>query len=151
MNHIGRSLTTIYRTERLIAQRRFAVVQNQIILFVLSGVVALIGLILLNVSLFFVLEARMSPAAASGILTAANVLLAGLIAFRAGRMHVQNEIAPALEVRNIAIADLEGEIEEATQELRVIANSLKGIRMDPLGSLPALILPLLTAILKKKT
>ena len=149
MHRISRSLTTIYRTERLIARRSLAVIQNQIVLVALAGVVALIGLILVNVSLFFVLEARMSPAAATGILAVVNIGFAGLLAAVAGRLNVEKEIAPAVEVRDMAIADLEAEVEEASQEVREIVKSLKGLGQNPLGSLSTLILPLITAILKK--
>jgi hypothetical protein len=149
VNRITRNLTTIYRIERLIARRRFSIVQSQAILMALAGVVALIGLILLNWSLFFVLEVRMSPAAASAILALVNIALAGLLASRAGRMNVEDEIAPAVEVRDLAIADLEAEVEDAAKEVRDIVNLLKGLRKDPFGSLTTLILPLVTAILKK--
>ena len=149
MNRITRNLTTIYRIERLIARRRFSIAQSQAILMALAGVVALIGLILLNWSLFFVLEVRMSPAAASAILALVNIALAGLLASRAGRMNVEDEIAPAVEVRDLAIADLEAEVEDAAKEVRDIVNLLKGLHKNPFGSLTTLILPLVTAILKK--
>ncbi|MBE9475645.1 MAG: phage holin family protein [Proteobacteria bacterium] len=149
MNHISRSLTTIYRTERLIARRSLAVFQNQIVFVALACVAALIGLILVNVSLFFVLETYMSQAAASGILAVGNIIFAGLLAAVAGRMSVEKEIAPAVEVRDMAIEDLEADVEAATREVREIANSLKGIGRDPLGSLSTLILPLITMLLKK--
>ncbi len=149
MNRISRSLTTVYRTEGLIARRRFAVVQNQIILMAFAGAVALIGLILLNVALFFMLQERMSPAAAAGTLALVNIVFAGFLAGVATKLNVESEIASAVEVRNLAIADLEFEVEGATQEVRDIVNSLQGLRQDPFGSLSALILPLLTALLKK--
>lgn len=150
MNRISRNLTTIYRTERLIARRRLAVLQNQITFAVLAGVAFLIGLVLLNMSLFFVLEARMSPAAAAGILAALNIGLAGLFAVVAKRVNVESAIAPAVEVRDMAIEDLEAEIEEASRDIREIANGLKGLSRDPLGSLSTLILPLIGVLLKKK-
>lgn len=151
MNHFSRNLTIIYRTERLIARRSLAVFQTQITLGVLAGVAALIGLVLLNVSLFFVLQARMSPAGAAAILSALNIALAGVIALIANRMSIEREIAPAVEVRDMAIEDLERDIEGATQEIRDIANGLKGLGRDPLGSLSTLIIPLIGALLKKKT
>jgi hypothetical protein len=149
VNRIIRNLTTIYRIERLIARRRFSVVQRQVILIALAGVVALIGLIFVNWSLFLVLEVRMSPAAASAILAVVNIALAGLLALRAGRMNVEDEIAPAVEVRDLAIADLEAEIEDVAKETRNIVNSLQRLHKDPFGSLTTFILPLVTAMLKK--
>ncbi len=151
MNHISRNLIMIFRTERLIARRSLAVLQNQVVLVALACVVALIGLVLVNVSLFLTLGARMSPAAASGILAFANMCLAGLLAIGAGRLNIEKEIAPAVELRDMAIADLEAEVEDATQELRETVNVLKGLGKDPLGSLSTLIVPLIAALLKKKT
>ncbi len=151
MSRISRNLTTIYRTERLIARRSFAVLKNQMILVALAGVVALIALVLVNISLFFVLEARMTPAAASGVLALVNIGFAGLLAALAGRINVENEIAPAVEVRDMAIQDLEVEIEDASAEVREMMGVLKGLGRDPLGSLSALVVPLLAAFLKKKT
>ena len=150
MNRMSRNLTTIYRTERLIAGRRIAVVGQKTVLMVLAGLAALAGLISLNVALYFVLNTFVSPAASAGLLALANLLLAGVLAFIAGRTSVENEIAPAVEVRDLAIADLEGDIEEMTLEAREIAATLKGLGSNPLGSLATLLVPILTAALKKK-
>ena len=151
MNRIGRNLNTIYRTERLITRRRMAVVRNQSILMAMAGLAALIGLVLINMSLFFLLQTRMSPAGAAGLLALLNVVIAGGLVAVAGKMSVEDEIAPAVEVRDMAIADLEAEVDEATQEVRGIANSLKGLHSDPLGSLSTFVIPLLSMLLKKKT
>lgn len=151
MNRISRSLTTIYRTERLIARRRLAVIQNQTVLMALAGVAALLGLALLNVALFFALSERLSPAASAGILAVVNLALAALLASRAGKIDIEAEIAPVIEVRDLAISDLEAEIGEATQEVRQITDSITNLHRDPFGSLSTLILPLVTTLLKKKS
>jgi len=150
MNRISRNVTTIYRTERLIARRRLAVIQNQTILMALAALVAVIGLALLNVCFYFLLSARLSPAAAAGILAVLNVVLAAVLASSAGRMNVEREIAPAVEVRDMAIADLEAEIESIGGDMRQIVGALKSVPKDPFGSLMTVLLPILTAILKKK-
>lgn len=150
MNRISRSITTIYRTESLIARRRLAVVQNQTILMALAGVVAMIGLILLNLCFYFVLSAWLSPAAAAGVLAVLNLIFAAVLATSAGRLNVEQEIAPAVEVRDMAIADLEAEVQEFGGDVRQVVGSLKSIPRDPFGSLATLLLPLLTSLLKKK-
>lgn len=150
MKRFSRNLTTIYRTERLISRRRFAVVRNQTALVALAGIAALIGMILLNVSFFFLLQERVSGAAAAGILAAGNIALAALLALTAKRMNIEQEIAPVVELRDMAIADLEADVDEATQEIREMAGSLRGLQRDPLGSISTLIVPLLTALLKKR-
>ena len=150
MNRITRNLTIIYRTERLITRRRLAVVQQQAVLMALAGLAALAALIMLNIAVYFALSTRVSPAAAAGLLAAANVLLAGLLAMIAARANVEREIAPAVEVRDMAIADIEDEIEGMATEARDIANAVRGIGANPLGSLTTILVPILAAALKKK-
>lgn len=150
MNRISRNLTTIYRTERLIARRRFAVVQQQTILMVVAGIAALAGLILLDVSLYFVLKTWLSSAAAAAVLSLANLLLAGLLVLIAKQSNVEQEIAPAIEVRDMAIADIEDELEDMATEAREVVEAVKSFGANPLGSLPALLVPILTAILSSK-
>jgi hypothetical protein len=150
MKRISRNLTTVYRTERLIARRRFAVVQQQTIMMVVAGIAALAGLILLDISLFFVLKTWLSSARAAAVLSLANLLLAGLLALMAKRTNVEHEIAPAIEVRDMAIADIEEELEEMAIEAREVVEAVKSFGSNPLGSLPTLLVPILTAVLKSK-
>ncbi|WP_223421659.1 hypothetical protein [Tateyamaria pelophila] len=150
MNRISRSVTTIYRTERLIARRRLAVIQNQTILMALAALVAVIGLALFNLCFYLLLSAWLSPAAAAGILGVLNVVLAAVLASSAARMNVEQEIASAVEVRDMAIADLETEIESIGGDMRQVIGVLKSVPKDPFGSLMTVLLPILTALLKKK-
>ncbi|NVO55516.1 hypothetical protein HW561_06915 [Rhodobacteraceae bacterium B1Z28] len=150
MSRVSRNLVTIYRTERLIARRRLAVVQQQTIMMVLAGIAALASLVLLNVALFFALQTVMSSASAAAILSLGNLLLAGLLVLIARRTNVEDEIAPAVEVRDMAIADIEEELEDMATEAREVVQAVKSFGANPLGSLTALLIPILTAVLKKK-
>lgn len=150
MNRIGRNLTIIYRTERLITRRRLAVIQQQTVLMALAGLAGLAGLVLLNITLYLLLTTWVSPAASAGILTAGNLLLAGLLAMIAGRISVEEEIAPAVEVRDMAIADIEDELDGIATEARDVVNSVKAIGANPLGSLSTLLVPVIAAALKTK-
>ena len=150
MKRISRNLTTIYRTEHLIARRRFAVMRKQTLLMALAGIAALAGLTLLNVSFFFFLETRVSPAGAAAILAAANLALAGILVAVAGRSNVEDEIASAIELRDMAIADIEEELDDVAAEARDVVQTIKGVSANPLGSLATLLVPLLTAVLKKQ-
>lgn len=151
MKRMSRNLTTIYRTERLITQRRVAVLQRQVVMMVIAGIAALAALILLNVAVYLVLAAILPPAAGAAILALANLVLAGVFVGLAGRMNAEAEIAPAVEVRDMAFEDLECEIEEMTDEGRRVLDSVKRMGTDPFASLSALLVPVLTAALKKKS
>lgn len=149
MNRISRNLAVVYKTERLIARRRLAVVQKQTVMMGLAGVFALVGLVLANAALYLLFERWISPAAAAAILALANVILAFLLVRMANRMTVDDEIAPALEVRDLALAELEAEVEDATQEVRQVVDSVKSLPRDPFGSLVTLLIPVLRSALKK--
>lgn len=150
MNRFSRNLAIIYRTESLITRRRVAVMQKQTVLMALAGLAALAGLILLNVTMYLVLNTWISPAVSAGILTVVNLGLAGLLASVAGGASVENEIAPAVEVRDMAIADIEAELDSMALETREVINSVKNLGSNPLGSLTTILVPILTAALKKK-
>lgn len=150
MNRLSRNLTTIYRTERLITRRRLAVVQQQTVMMALAGIAALAGLVLLNIALFFALQTWMSSAWSAAILSLGNLVLAGLLVMAAKHTNVEDEIAPAVEVRDMAIADIEDELEDMATEAREVVQAVKNIGSNPLSSLPALLVPLLTAILKSR-
>jgi hypothetical protein len=150
MNRISRSITTIYRTESLIARRSLAVIQNQTILMALAGVLAMIGLVFLNLCFYFILSGLVSPTWAACILAILNLILTLVLAITAAKLNVEREIAPVVEVRDMAIADLEVEMQDFGSDVRQIVGSLKNIPADPLGSLTTLLVPILTPLLKKK-
>lgn len=150
MSRISRTLTTIYRTDVLIRQRQLSVVQHQAVLIGLAGLALLTALIAMNVALYLMMAALLSPAGAAGIIAFGNFCLAALLALTAKRLSAEQEIAPAVEVRDMAIADLELEIENATKEVRDVVDTLKGVKSDPLSSILTLLVPILTSVSHKK-
>ncbi|NOD46516.1 MULTISPECIES: hypothetical protein [unclassified Ruegeria] len=151
MSRLSRNLVTIYRTERLIARRRLAVVQQQTILFGIAGIAALLALVLLNLALFFALQSTMSPASASAVLALGNLGFAGLLVLIARRSSVEDEVAPAVEVRDMAIADIEDELEEVATEAREVVQAVKSIGSNPLGSATTVLVPLISMLIKSRS
>ncbi|WP_209509297.1 hypothetical protein [Ruegeria sp. HKCCE4150] len=151
MSRLSRNLVTIYRTERLIARRRLAVVQQQTILFGIAGIAALLALVLLNLALFFALQSTMSPASASAVLALGNLGFAGLLVLIARRSSVEDEVAPVVEVRDMAIADIEDELEEVATEAREVVQAVKSIGSNPLGSATTVLVPLISMLIKSRS
>lgn len=151
MSRLSRNIVTIYRTERLIARRRFAVVQHQTLLMGLAALAGLAGLVSLNVAVFLTLTSWLSPAASAAVLACGNLILAGCLVLVARATNVEREIAPAVEVRDMAIADIEDELEDMASEAREVVQAVKSFGANPLGSLPALLVPLLSAIIKSRS
>ncbi len=150
MSRISRNISILYRAERLIAQRRLEVVRNQTGLMVFACVVAGIGLIMLSAAAYLGLSAVVAPALAALLVALANFLVAAGLVAVAGRLNVEKEIAPAVEVRDLAVEELERDVEHLSQEVQKLTGSLKTLHRDPLGSAAGMIVPILAAMLKKK-
>lgn len=149
MNRISRNLSIIYRTERLIARRQMAVLRQQTGLVVCAGLMAGLGIIMLNIAAFFALSDVMANHYAALVIAVVNLALAGVLVSYASRVSADTELAPATEVRDMAIAELEADIEQLADEARDLTHSVKKMARDPLGTaLPALAGPLLTVLLK---
>ncbi|MEM9393123.1 MAG: hypothetical protein AAGA38_04655 [Pseudomonadota bacterium] len=133
MNRISRNLSIIVRSERLIAQRRLAVLRRQTVIMAAAGVVAGIGLLLLNAAAYLALSTMVSPAASALIVALVNIALAAVLISVATNINAEADVAPVAEVRDLAVEDLEAEIKGATDEARELADSVRRLARDPLG------------------
>lgn len=149
MNRISRNLSIIYRTERLIARRQMAVLRQQTGMMLFAGLMTGIGIIMLNVAAFYALSTTIAAHYAALIVALANLGLAAAVAAIATRMQADKELEPATEVRDLAIAELEADLEQIADEARELTRNVGRMARDPLGTaLPALLGPLLTLLLK---
>ncbi|MEP2781928.1 MAG: hypothetical protein ABJP33_05830 [Pseudoruegeria sp.] len=149
MKRIIRSASIILRAERLIAQRRMAIARKQLTLVAFAGLVAIVGVVMLNVSAYQALLASLGAPLAALLIALANFVLAGGMVLWAGKANSDSEIASVAEVRDLAIADLEAELEDMKDEVTAIVEDIRGIRRDPFGVMTSnLLLPLLTTVLK---
>lgn len=148
MKRIIRSASIILRTESLIAQRRLAVVRKQMVLVAFAGLIAVLGLVMLNVAAYQALVLEWGAPMAAFAVALANFVLAALLALMASRENAEKEIAGAIEVRNMAIDDLEAEIEGVQAEVQATVSDIRAIGRDPLGAATGLAVPLLMALLK---
>ncbi|RYH11665.1 phage holin family protein [Tropicimonas sp. IMCC6043] len=148
MNRISRNISFILRAERMIAKRRMAVVTRKAGFVGAAVVLGAAGLVFLNVAAYLALAERMDPALAALLLAAGDLILALILVLVAGRMSAEADIAPVREMRDMAVADLESEVEVAAAEVAAIADSLKTAARHPLAAGVGLIGPLLTILLK---
>ncbi len=133
MSRISRNLSIILRSERLMAQRRIAVLRRQTAFMAAAGVVAGLGLIMLNVAAYLALSTWTSPAIGALIVAAVNLGLAAVLVSIASNVNLDAELAPVAEVRDIALEDLEAEVTNATTEARELAQNVRRMARDPFG------------------
>lgn len=149
MNRIGRNISIILRAERMIARRHLAVTVNRAALIGFAALIAGIGLVMLNLAGFFWLRTQMSPQAAALIVALVNVVLAGVLVAIAMNLRAGTELEPVEEVRDMAIEDVEAELQVVADEARDVADSLRRMARDPLGTaLPAVAGPLMGALIR---
>ena len=92
MSRISRNISIIWRSERLMAQRRLAVLRRQTGLMAAAGVVAGVGLIMLNAAAYLALSSRMDPAWAALIVAVVNLALAAILISVANGLYIIIEI-----------------------------------------------------------
>lgn len=147
MSRTSQNLSILVRTERLIARRRLTVLRTQTGLMAFAGVVAGLGLIMLNVAGFLMLQDRMSGQAAAGLVALIDLALAVVMVWYAARIDADRDLEPVVELRDAAIAELEHDLELAVDEARDLTTSVRQVVSDPLGSLlPSLIGPLIAIL-----
>jgi len=133
MKRISRNISIILRAERLIAQRHLAILRRQTGLLAAAGLVAGLGIIMLNMAGYLALSTEVSPALAALIVAAVNLVLAGILASLAGNANAETETAPVAEVRDLAMEDLEAEFQHAVDEAKTAVDGIKRMANDPLG------------------
>lgn len=147
IQRISRNISIILRTERMIARRWMAIVLRQSGLYAFAALVSLIGLVMLNLAAFYALETVVTPAVAALIVALGNIMLAAVLVLIASRLKVGDELEPAIEMRDMAIGELEAEAELVAAEVQLLSRDVRRMARDPLGAaLPALIGPLLSIL-----
>ena len=80
MKRVTRNITIVWRAERLIAQRRLAVLRKQMTAVAIAGLVGLFGLAMLCLAAYFALEPMLGAPVAALVVALANFLLAIVLA-----------------------------------------------------------------------
>ena len=146
---IGRNINIAMRAERVIARRRFAVIRTQSGLIAFAGLIAGIGVIMISVALFFWLAERYGNATAGLLVAIIDFVFAGVLVAIASRLTAEPELEPVIEVRDLALEDIEAEVEDALEEVGEIAEGIRQITRDPLSAIgQGLAGPVLSVLVK---
>ncbi|WP_170355135.1 phage holin family protein [Ruegeria lacuscaerulensis] len=146
MSRISRNISIILRAERLIAQRQVAVAAKRTGIYAAAGFAIGLAVVMLNIAGFFWLSATLTKPVAALILAGLNLVLAVLLALIANSMTASTDTTAAVELRDMALQDIEVEIKENLTEAR---NVVSGVRRDPIGALtPEIVSALLGSALK---
>ncbi len=149
MSRISRNLSIILRTERLIAQRNMTVLAKRVGFFAAAGMAAGLAVIMLNVAGYLALVSVTGKPWAALIVALVNLAVALVLAAIANSVSAEADTAPVAELRDIAISDIEAEMQDMLAEARETVQGLKAVSRDPMGTLaPGLAGIIASAILK---
>lgn len=144
MSRIVRNVSVLIRAEQMIARRHLDVLRRQTALVLVAGVAATFAAAAVNVGVFYLLAPEIGSVGAAFTLAAANAALAVILVLIARNAKPGDEIAAAEELRDVAMADLEAEVNALTSGLRAA-------RSDPLGTMaPGLASAVVSALLKAR-
>ena len=146
---IGRNVTIALRAERVIARRRLAIMRTQTGLMAFAGLIGGIGIVMISVAAFFWFAESYGNASAGLIVAVIDFAIAIVLVAIANRMTAEPELEPVIEVRDLALEDIEAEIEQAVTEVGEIADGIRQMTRDPLGVAGQHLLgPVLSILLK---
>ena len=147
MEHIVRSLKTVWRTERILGKNEFRLMVKKLQLNLLAGVVALFGLVMLSLALFFTLVPFWGQALSALAVAGIELVVAIVLIIYAGSLSPPAEMEMVREMRDMAMEDVEEEVALAQAELVSLKEELHRFIRNPVDSLlPSLIGPLLSAV-----
>jgi len=149
MSRISRNISIILRTERLIAQRNMTVLAKRAGFFAAAGLAGGLAIIMLNVAGYLALASVMSKPLAALVIALINLIVALILAAIANSVSAEADTAPVAELRDMAIGDIEAEVQDMMSEARETVRDLRTVSRDPLGTLaPGLVTMIASAVLK---
>lgn len=147
MERFLRSSKILWRAERLLAEHQLKQAAERIQLNAAAALVAVFGLLLLDVAAFFALAPLWGNALAALAMAIFNLVLAALLVLRARSLGPGTEIAMVEQVREMAMTDLEEEAALVQAEIVALKDDALRFVRNPMDALlPGLLGPLLGAV-----
>jgi hypothetical protein len=156
MDNLLKHLRILWRTERLLAEIEFKDRLRKTGLVACAVLALLVALAMINMAIFIWLQAKYGGVTAALVLAGGNTAIALAIVAVAGRDKQRPEVDMVREVRNLALSEVEEEVQSMQDELasmrddvRDVTRSVKGFASNPLGSIgPGIVMPLVTTLAK---
>jgi hypothetical protein len=122
-------LQILARAEIALAQIRAQRTAKRSAYLAVAAVIGLIGLVMLDIAAFHALCLSLAPALAALVVALADTAIAAIILLAARKAGPSdNEEKMALEIRNLAYAELNKDIEHVKADITQISNDLDSIR-----------------------
>ncbi len=156
MDGMIRNLRVLWRAESIVADARLKQTIARIGLRAAAVALGLFGFFMLNLAAYFALQELWGPIMAAAAIGGADVVAAIVLFIVAARAPGGRELDLAVEVRNLALQELETEAKAVQAQFAGIRDDVRGVQRavgdfirHPIDSaLPQLIVPLAGLVLK---
>jgi hypothetical protein len=142
---IFRHLRNLWSVEGTIAHARFGLTMRRAVLYALAGLIAVFGLGMLNIAAFFALELSWGPVWAAVAAAFGDFIVAAIVAAIALMAKPGPHLNAALEMRQSALDGIDAEIATLQHPFAWLSGTARN-SID--AALPAILIPLVTAILR---
>jgi hypothetical protein len=145
LQRIFRHARDLWRVEGTIAQARFGLTMRRSVLYALAGLIAVFGLGMLNVAAFFAFQPSWGPVWAAVAAAFGDFVVAAIVAAIALTAKPGPHLNAALEMRQSALDGIDAEIATLQHPFAWLSGTARN-SID--AALPAILIPLVTAILR---
>ncbi len=147
MERFIHSLRVLWRTDRLLTQNEIRLLSKKLQLNALAGLVAIFGIVMLSLAMFFALAPHWGDSLAALAVGGTDIVLAALLIGYARSIKPPPEVEMIKEIREMALNDLKDEVALADAEFVAMKDEVRSFLRNPVETiLPGTIGPLLAAI-----
>lgn len=148
MKRIARSLKVLWRAESLLGTLRLQGMLKKAGVLAFAGLIGVFGIAMLDLAAFFALSPRFGQAGAALAVGLADIGLAVLAALLAQSIKPGAEAELVVEMRDLALTDLEEEVAALEQTVERARREITDLVRHPLGALaPGLLVPTLKSVI----
>lgn len=149
MKRLAHSLKVFWRSERLLKANELRLNIKRVQLTGVASLVAVFGLLMLNLAMFFAVAPYWGQALAALTVAVIDLALAALLMAWARQLKPPAEVEMVREVRDMALSEIEHEIDLAHAELLALRKDVRHLVRNPADALlPGLLAPLLSGAAK---
>ena len=141
IDNLVRDLQVLGKADSLIGKIWLNVMARRFGLFALAGLVAVFGLGMANLAVFFGLQQSWGPVWSAAIVALADLILAVVIVILGRSIHPGPEIELAFDVRKMAIEaiqadlrDIKATVDSLGQQIRQTKDTIAGFVQHPLSA-----------------
>jgi hypothetical protein len=123
-----RNFRALWRAESIITDLHFRELLSRLMLKAFAGLIAVFGLLMLNISAFFAIEQYFGRIWSAASVSLFDFIVAGILVVIAKHYPKSRELGLALEVRQQAIQGFESDARLVQSQFSALADEIRGIK-----------------------